>query len=160
MTQELSQLASVIGEEIALGRDLLDNLAAQRQAILDWKIASLIERIESRETLLSNLGAVEQRRKQLVVRLAGTEDARSSLQEILYRVQPSAEAGELARLGGEARDLYTRLQTEEKSLLGLMENLLQHIHEALDPLTRPEVTLYGGSSASARAPSGLIQGKI
>ncbi len=158
--QDLAELTSVIGQEIALGRDLLDNLSAQRRAILEWKIASLIERIENRDTLLSNLGAVEQRRNQIVGRLAGAEDARLSLQEILRRAQPSAEAGELARLREQARELYTRLQTEEKNLLGLMENLLQHIREALSPLTRPEVILYGGYSAAARASSGLIQGKI
>jgi hypothetical protein len=48
MTQELTELAAAIGEEIALGQDLLDNLSAQRKAILGWRISTLIERIESR----------------------------------------------------------------------------------------------------------------
>jgi Mg2+ and Co2+ transporter CorA len=163
MTHELTELAAVVGEEISLGQDLLENLAAQRQAILEWKISSLIERIEGRESLLSNLGAMEERRRAIVSRLGGTDDATLSLTEILCRVSQADQAGELQRLQADARRTYTRLQAEEKSLLNLMDNLLQHIRDALSPLSRPDMRLYGeqGTSDSfTHASSGLIQGKI
>jgi hypothetical protein len=158
MTQDLTELAAAIGEEISLGRDLLDNLSAQRKAILGWEISTLIERIESRAALLLNLGAVEEKRQRIVSRLSG-EEANLSLQAILGRASSAAEATELSRLGEQARRTYMQLQAEEKSLLSLMENLLGHIREALSPLTLPEVRLYG-NTASARPSSGLIQGKI
>ena len=161
MTQELSELAAVIGEEISLGQDLLDNLSAQRKAILTWKISALIERIENREALLCSLGAVEQKRLKIVADLGG-ENVKLSLQEILGRASPGAQVSELLRLREQARQMYTRLQAEERSLLSLMENLLDHVREALRPLSAPEVRLYGeqGTSAASRASSGLIEGKI
>jgi Mg2+ and Co2+ transporter CorA len=159
MTQELTELAAAIGEEIALGQDLLDNLSAQRKAILGWKISTLIERIESREALLLSLGAVEERRLRITSQLSGEG---ASLKEILSRTSPSEQTAELGRLREEARRTYTRLQADEKSLLALMENLLVHIREALSPLTFPEVRLYGeqGASGASRPSSGLIEGKI
>lgn len=163
MTHELTELAAVVGDEISLGQDLQENLSAQRQAILEWKISSLIERIESRESLLSNLGAMEQRRRAIVGRLGGADDATLSLSEILCRVSQADQAGELQRLQEQARRTYTRLQAEEKSLLNLMDNLLQHIREALSPLGGSDVRLYGeqGTSDSfTHRSSGLIQGKI
>jgi Mg2+ and Co2+ transporter CorA len=159
MTQELTELAAAIGEEIALGQDLLDNLSAQREAILGWRISTLIERIESREALLLSLGAVEERRLRITSQLSGEG---ASLKEILSRTSPSEQTAELGRLREEARRTYTRLQADEKSLLALMENLLVHIREALSPLTFPEVRLYGeqGASGASRPSSGLIEGKI
>jgi hypothetical protein len=158
MTQDLTELAAAIGEEISLGQDLLDNLSAQRKAILGWEIATLIERIESREALLLNLGAVEEKRQRITSQLSG-EEANLSLQGILGRASSAAEATELSRLREQARRTYMQLQAEEKSLLGLMENLLGHIREALSPLTLPEVRLYG-NTAAPRSSSGLLQGKI
>ena len=163
MTEELTDLAALIGDEISVGRDLLENLSAQRQAILDWKISSLIERIESRESLLSSLSALERRRREIAGRLGGADNATISLTEILCRFCAADQAGELQRLQDEARRTYTRLQAEEKSLLNLMENLLQHIREALSPLTRSDVRLYGEQGmpdSVTHASSGLIQGKI
>jgi hypothetical protein len=161
MTQDLTELAAAIGEEISLGQDLLDNLSAQRKAILGWEISTLIERIESREALLLNLGAVEERRQRITSRLGG-EEPNPSLQAILGRASSAEQANDLSRLREQARRTYTELQAEEKSLLGLMENLLDHIRGALSPLTLPEVRLYGEqrASGSSRLSSGLIQGKI
>jgi Mg2+ and Co2+ transporter CorA len=159
MTQELTELAAANEEEISLGQDLLDNLSAQRKAILGWKISTLIERIESREALLLSLGAVEERRLRITSQLSGEG---ASLKEILSRTSPSEQTAELGRLREKARRTYTRLQAEEKNLLALMENLLAHIREALSPLTFPEVRLYGeqGASGASRPSSGLIEGKI
>lgn len=161
MTRALSQLAVVIGEEIALGEDLLENLAAQREAILDWKIAALIERIESREALLTSLAAAEDRRKKILADLTATEAPQLSLREIIARAGAGEAADALEPLRQRAEKLYRRLKREENSMLGLMQNLLQHIREAIAPLTRPEVSVYGGGAAlPARASSGLIQGKV
>ncbi len=161
MTRELTELAAAIEEEIALGQELLDNLSAQRKAILGWKISTLIERIESREALLLGLGAVEEKRQRIVGRLSG-DDASLSMKDILSRAASTAYAAALGRLRDEARRTYTQIQSEEKNLLALMENLLAHIREALSPLSFPEVRLYGGPSAAggARPSSGLLEGKI
>jgi hypothetical protein len=161
MTQDLTELAAAIGEEISLGQDLLDNLSAQRKAILGWEISTLIERIESREALLLNLGAVEEKRQRITSQLSG-EEPNLSLQAILGRASSAEQATELSRLREQARRIYAQLQAEEKSLLSLMENLLGHIREALSPLTLPEVHLYGeqGVAGLSRSSSGLIQGKI
>jgi len=158
MIQELTELAAAIGEEIALGRDLLDNLSAQRKAILGWEISTLIERIESREALLLNLGAVEEKRQRITSRLCD-DDGNLSLQALMARASSAEQASELGRLREQARRTYAQLQTEEKSLLSLMENLLGHIREALSPLTLPSVRLYG-KAAPAASSSGLIQGKV
>jgi len=158
MTDDLSELTAVLAEEVALGRELLDNLSAQRHAILCWKISDLIARVENREILFSNLAILERRRKRLVEQLTGEEAASVTLSGILAD-RPAGAADELARLQKTARRLYTRVHGEEKNLFELMQNLLQHIHEALIPLAEPEVALYGGA-ATPRVLSGLIQGKV
>jgi len=156
---DFSELTAVVGEEVAIGRDLLNNLAAQREAILGWKIGELIERIESRECLFSSLAILERRRKRLVEGITGDDCADHTLTEILAG-KTTENVSELRELQKDARKLYTRLHAEEKSLLGLMENLLGHIHEALSPLAEPEVALYGSAAPSTRVSSGLIQGKV
>jgi hypothetical protein len=155
MMDDLSELTAILAEEVALGRELLDNLSAQREAILCWKISDLIERVENREILFSNLAILECRRKRLVEQLTGEEAANVTLSEILAE-RPAAELAELQKA---ARRLYTRLHGEEKNLFDLMQNLLEHIREALTPLAEPEVALYGGA-ATPRLLSGLIQGKV
>lgn len=157
---DLSELSAVLGEEVAIGRDLLNNLATQREAILGWKIGELIERIDSRESLLSSLASLESRRKRLVGLITGDDGADLTLTEILAGHAPAENVSELQRLQKDARKLYTRLHAEEKSLLDLMENLLGHIREALSPLAEPEVALYGNAAPSGRVSSGLIQGKV
>jgi FlgN protein len=158
MTDDLSELTAVLAEEVALGRELLDNLSAQREAILCWKISDLIDRVENRELLFSNLTILERRRKRLVEQLTGDEAATVTLSGIIAD-RPAGAADELARLQKAARRLYSRLHSEERNLFDLMQNLLQHIREALTPLAEPEVALYGGAAAP-RLSSGLIQGKV
>jgi FlgN protein len=159
MTNGLLELAAILGEEVSVARELLDNLSAQREAILGWRIFELIERVENREILCSNLAILERRRKQIVGGLTGAEAEEATLTKILANQPDSKGTGELARMQKDARRLYTRLQAEEASLLALMENLLDHIREALSALAQPEVALYGGAAA-ARISSGLIEGKV
>jgi FlgN protein len=158
MMDDLSELTAVLAEEVALGRELLDNLSAQRTAILSWKISDLIERVENREILFSNLAILERRRKRLVEQLTGEEAASVTLSGILAD-RPAGAADGLEQLQNAARRLYTRLHGEERNLFDLMQNLLQHIREALTPLAEPEVALYG-SAVAPRLSSGLIQGKV
>ena len=68
----------------------------------------------------------------------------------------------LGYLWHQAREIYSRLQQEEKRLMSLMGNLLEHFREALGLLSHPPVRLYGkrGTFTSPRPKSGLVQGKI
>jgi hypothetical protein len=60
-----------------------------------------------------------------------------------------------------AQKTFARLQADERSLNGLMENLLSHLNGALGPLARPAVALYSdtGAATPQRPSSAFIRSK-
>lgn len=161
-TSALNELIAVIQEELALGEKLLVNLDGQRKAILSWSITDLMHQIEAREPLLRSLAELEASRHQTMARFSHLPDEKPSLKEIIGRFPESErEIVSLRHLQSRLQDVYFRLQAEEKALLALMGNLLEHIREALHPLGLPSVSLYGenGTTVPQHPASGLIQGK-
>lgn len=162
-TSALNELIAVIQEELAVGEKLLVNLDAQRKAILNWSITDLMRQIEAREPLLRSLAELEASRHQTMARFSHLPGEKPSLKEIINRFPESErEIVSLRHLQSRLQDVYFRLQAEEKSLLSLMGNLLEHIREALSPLSFCTAPVYGekGISPSNRPASGLIQGKV
>lgn len=161
-TQKLQELSGVIEEQIRAGEDLLRNLASQREAILAWDVSALMGRIEERESRLESLAVLEQRRREVVEGLVGGAGKNLSLKDLLERFPCEPETAKLAYLRIRAREVYARLQDEEKRLVDLTENLLGHLREALRPLSEGSVHLYGdkGTAGPRRPAAGLIQGKV
>ncbi len=161
---DLSDLISVLENEVQLGKELSHNLAAQKEAILSWNSSALIERVEEKETLTRKLGEMEERRQGIVAQLPHSDlEGNPSLRELLTRLPAEPRTVLLGSLLSHARELYNRLRLEEKRLVSLMECILGHIREALSPLSHPILHLYGKSgilSPSGRPQSGLVKGKI
>lgn len=159
--QNLRELSGVIEEEIRIGEDLLHNLAFQREAILAWDVPALMNRIGERESQLQLLSDLEKRRSQIVKRLVRSTEAGPSLQEVVERFPDEPETARLRELRRRAKEVYVRLQEEEKRLTALMESLLGNLQQALRPLMDTAADVYGekGVSNSRRPRAGLIQGK-
>ncbi len=159
----LKELVTVMEEEVQVGEELIHNLAAQKEAVLYWDSSKLLERIEEKEVLIRRPDAMEKRRQVIVTRLPGSGNGNNlSLNQLLSQLPPGQLTTRLGSLQIEARHIYGRLRLEEKGLVNLMENILAHIREALDPLSRPAVHLYEkkGTMAQSRPESGLVRGKI
>jgi flagellar biosynthesis/type III secretory pathway chaperone len=157
----LNQLAAVLEEEIAVGEELRRNLAAQKQAIVEWDVAQLLEQIEAREPRLVCLSQLEKKRSEILKQMAPSS-VPTTLTQLLVQLPPNEVIYErLRELRERARNIFNRLQADEKNLHGLMESLLEHIQEALRPLMLPSVSLYGdtGVASGQRPAAGLIQGK-
>jgi hypothetical protein len=161
MQNELSNLTSVIEEEILLGQELLDNLGGQRKAILSWDVAALMQWIQDREPRVRRVAALEETRRQVLARLIGAADASPSLKELLAGLPQEPETARLSQLQNRIRDIYGRLRDEESRLLELMQNLLEPLREALRPLSLCPAPVYGenGTTSRVRPASGLIEGK-
>jgi hypothetical protein len=149
MNAELNELATVLEEEIAVGEQLRCNLAAQRQALVVWDMEALITEIEAREPLLRLLGELEGRRLR-ILSLDSVPDRPVTLSALITDCKAGLPTSQRLRAArASARETFSRLQTDQNSLNGLMLNLMSHLHEALRPLARPVVALYGDTGAAA-----------
>jgi hypothetical protein len=161
MTGKLNDLAALLEKEIAVGEELSRNLAAQRQALIGWDIDALIAEIEAREPWLRFLGELEVRRQNLLIQVAAPNESVT-----LSRLIAECPAGlptrrHLQTVRARAQKTFARLQADERSLNGLMENLLSHLNGALGPLARPAVALYSdtGAATPQRPSSAFIRSK-
>jgi len=162
MNIDLSALAAILDEEIAVGEELNRNLAAQRQTLAAWDIVGLLRQIEAREPWLRTLSRLEEKRAALL-KQSEPAAAHVTLRKVIAQLPPDGEErNRLRELRARAHALFTRLHTGERSLHGLMESLLSQIREALNPLMQPAVSLYGetGAAVPQRAESGLMRGKV
>ena len=148
MNAYVTQLADVLEEEISVGEELERNLAAQKKALIGWDMAGLLEQIATREPWLRALGALEIKRKEI---LQGTELSHNAatLRQLLAPLPADApEAQRLSHLRERGGEIFRRLDSDEHTLHGLMENLLGHIQEALRPLLRSAAPLYCETGAA------------
>jgi flagellar biosynthesis/type III secretory pathway chaperone len=161
MEARTTELADVLEEEISVGEELERNLAAQKKALIGWDVGGLLEQITAREPWLRTLGELEIKRKEILHKTQLNHAA--TLRQLLAQLPKEApEAQRLDSLRMRGCQIFARLESDERSLHELMENLLAHIQEALQPLLRSALPLYGetGTASSARPPSALIHSKV
>jgi hypothetical protein len=159
MNIELTELAAILEQEIAVGEELSRNLEAQRRALVAWDVVSLLLEIEARAPWLRTLSELEEKRVAILKRFAPAS-APGTLRELIAQLPADqAERGRWRNLQEDGRALFTRLGAEERDLNQLMENLVSHIQEALNCLARPAVPLYGETGAvdMQKPSSALIQ---
>jgi FlgN protein len=161
MKPELNDLVAVLEEEIAVGEELCRSLAMQREALIAWDMEALIAGIETREPWLRSLGELERRRLKILEQGGSTRES-VTLSHLIGVCPDGSQASQrLHSVRSRAREIFSRLQADERSLNSLMENLLSHLHASLSPLARPGVALYGdtGASSAQRASAALIRNK-
>jgi hypothetical protein len=149
MIPVLNELAEVLEEEIAVGGELLHNLAAQRQALVAWDMETLLARIEAREAWIRALGELEARRIGILDAQVASKRAVNLSQLIVACGEDLLARQRLQAVRSRARETFLRLQADERDLNGLMENLQSHLQEALKPLVCSSVPLYGDTGAAA-----------
>ncbi len=160
MDAHTAELADLLEEEIAVGEELERNLAAQKKALIGWDVSDLLEQVAAREPWLRTLGELEIKRKSM---LHSTDLSKAvTLAELLAQLPKEAPETERLRcLRKRGREIFLRLEGDERSLHELMENLLAHIQEALQPLLSSTLPLYSetGTAAPVRPASALIHNK-
>jgi len=161
MISDLNDLAALLEEEITVGEELRRNLTCQRQALVDWDMDALIAGIEAREICVRSLGELEQRRLEML-KQEGVTNTSIKL-KLLISQSPEDLPGRqrLQSVRTRALETFSRLQADERSVNGLMKDLLAQLREALTPLARPTVSLYGdkGGAACQRPASAFIHNK-
>jgi hypothetical protein len=157
----LNGLAAILEDEVRLGEQLLQNLDAQKSAVLAWDAAALIACLEEMEVLAGRLDSAEKNRRDIMASVLYSE-ANLSLGELLARIPPGPLRSKLSSLRREAREVYGRLAREEKSLLVLVRSLAGHLRQAFDGLFHPPANLYGecGALAPPVRESKLVEAKI
>jgi flagellar biosynthesis/type III secretory pathway chaperone len=161
MDARATELADVLAEEISVGEELERNLSGQKKALIGWDVSGLLQQITAREPWLRALGALEAKRK-MILHEAELPNS-STLRQLLAKLPKDApEAQRLRSLRERGSEIFMRLEGDERSLHELMENLLAHIQEALQPLLRSALPLYGetGTTAPTRPVSALIHSKV
>ncbi|HEX2226062.1 MAG TPA: flagellar export chaperone FlgN [Candidatus Binatia bacterium] len=155
------QLAALLEQEIAIGDQLLLNLAAQRNALAAWDMGTLNMTVTAREDWLRSLEELEVRRASMFAKQSGP--GHLTLRELIRSFhEDSPERQRLESIRVRARETFLRLQADERDLSDLMETLLSHFHAALRPLTSPSLEVYSESGAAApvQASSTLIYSKV
>jgi flagellar biosynthesis/type III secretory pathway chaperone len=161
MNLELNHLAGILDEEIAVGDELRRNLAAQRQALVAWDMETLVATIEAREVWIRSLSELEVRRVR-IVRRQNPSNYSVTLSHLITACPEGLPVRQrLQSVRARARDIFLRLQADERDLNQLMENLQSHLYEAFKPLGGPSLRLYGdtGTAAPQRVLSALIRNK-
>lgn len=161
MDIELSRLAEILEQEIAAGEELSRNLAAQKQAIIDWDVERLLREIEAREPQLQALAELENRRRLVLAEIRSPQGPPTARRLIAGLPPESPERARLSGLRERTRRTFSRLQADEWTLHRVMENIFCHIQEAFGSMTAPSVPLYGetGAPAAQRASSAFLRSK-
>ena len=161
MNGKMDDLAAVLEEEIAVGGELSRNLAAQRQALVAWDMDALIAEIQAREPWLRTLGELEARRQNLLTQWGAPNESVTLSRLIATSAESLPARRQLQTVRARAQETFVRLQADERNVNELMENLLSHLNEALRPLARPAVALYGdtGATTAQRPSSAFIRSK-
>src|SRR5215510_8290880 len=133
--QILAELIAVLEEEVLLGETLLQNLVAQKKAILAWDSSALLKKVEEKEILLRQLSTLDGRREEAVHQLffeQNIPDAEGSpaLKILLAHLPSTPQTATLDHLQRRAWQIYSRLRAGEKHLTNLMGILLNQIGEA------------------------------
>ena len=162
MTMALDRLAAILEQEIAVAEELETNLAAQKQAVVDWNVEALLAQISARETWLRLLGELEQKRQDYLSQ-SGIDKTLTTLRQLLAGLPPgSPEYGRMTALQDRTRAVFTRLQADQQILHGVMTHMAAHVQDALGTLNRPGLSLYGesGITGNAPTPSALLQSRV
>jgi flagellar biosynthesis/type III secretory pathway chaperone len=160
MDVSLNELGDILDQEIAVAEQLTNNLTAQKQAIADWNMDQLLARIEARRPLLHSLDELE-RQRLTCLESTGCDQPVQLRQLIRNLPADSAERRRLAALQQTTKATFVRLQADQQYVHALMENLLAHIHSALNSVLPIESAIYGetGSAELTRPASTLFHGK-
>lgn len=162
MSMALERLAAILEEELAVAEELQTNLAAQKQAVIDWNVEALLGQIAVRESWLRLLGELEQKRSEYL-RQSGIPQRLTTLRQLLAAMP--ADGPEYRRLSGlqeRTREVFARLQADQRSLHSVMGHISAHVQEALGSLNQPGLALYGesGLTDSTPAASALLQSRV
>jgi hypothetical protein len=157
-----NDFAALLDEEAAVGEELRGNLAAQRRALVAWDMQALIAGIDAREAYLRSLAELERRRIMLLEQ-AGVTDTSFQLKQLIAHIPDGLPIRRrLATARARALETFTRLQADERNLNSFMASLLEHLRDAVSPLARPDVSLYGdtGAAPSQRPVSAFIRNRV
>jgi hypothetical protein len=160
VSADISQLFSLLENELSVGEGLTQNLKAQKQAILDWDIVKLLEEINVRESWLRSMRELEEKRCEIIRRVSPPNSA-MTLRQIIATLPEEPKRVSFDQLRERMRKVFTSLELEERKLHELMEGLLAHIQEGLNVLAPTAVPVYSenGIPPSSYNKSSLLHGK-
>jgi flagellar biosynthesis/type III secretory pathway chaperone len=158
---DLTELLSVLEQEVAVGRELERNLAAQKSALIAWDIDKLLQEIGGREPWVRALAVLESKRAQALAEIRTAGDC-STLRGLISQLAlDTPERSRMTELREATREVFNRIAAEERHLHNLMHDILCHLHDALRPLADAPAGLYSesGAAAAGRAPASLIHNR-
>lgn len=162
MTTDIAELVVILENELSMGEELLHNLEAQKNAILQWDIVDLLEQIRAREVSLRSLTELETKRSE-VVKSINFRSLTVTLRQIIATLpHNSSERARLVQLRDETSKVFNRLHSEERSLHDFMKALLAHIQETFKSLAPALVPVYSESGAPQHQTTkpGLLHSKV
>lgn len=176
LSDVLSDLTAMLEEAVQVGKELLQNVAGQRVAMIAWDSDASLAWVEKKETLLQRLRLIDDKRRQLLPDLLLAQGSQGqhgrqghiddiatvSLRIILSRLPDEPQVERLRTLQTQTQTVFRQLRQEEQQLDRSMQLLLAPLREALGKLVAVPDSLYGekGTLTTPPAQPGLIQGKV
>ena len=162
MSMAVDRLAAILEQEIAVAEELEHNLAAQKQAFVDWNVEALLAQVAAREPWLHQLVDLEQKRSEFLSQ-SGMHQTLTTLRQLLAGLpSDSPEFKRMSDLQARTRAVFSRLQADQQNLHSMMSHVAAHVRDALGTLSQPGLSLYGesGVAGSAPAASALLQSRV
>ena len=69
LSDKLSELTAMLEETVQVGKEILENVAGQRAAMIAWDSDAFLVWVEKKETLIQRLGLIDDKRLQLLPHL-------------------------------------------------------------------------------------------
>lgn len=160
--RSLTELVTTIETELHLGEQLMQNLAAQKAAILNWNATRLLEGLSEKELLLHRLQATTTQQSQMLSHSeCSSREQQPRLLDWVAQLPTGPEKSAILQLQLRVCDLYTTLHSEEHKLVSLLETMLGHTQEMLHTFEPASVSVYGrsGTTSTSHPEPELLQEK-
>ncbi|NPV42734.1 MAG: flagellar protein FlgN [Firmicutes bacterium] len=145
---ELRELAEVLKKELDIYKDILTLSERKTDIIASGDIKGLDEIVKSEESLILNIGKLEDERYNILLNLQktnGIDANKITLSELLEKLDPEQEYN-LAEIQKQISDTLSRLEKVNERNALLIKKALEHINNSLELITSAwdkETGVYG-----------------
>lgn len=156
MQQSVEELKEILSEELTIYQKLRSFARDKKKLLLEKFSTDLQTIVTQEEILVQRLIDLEQLRRDLVAKIAGSTDA--SLDAAIEKVADADSKSDLWLLGSQLRDLMTEIKLINDENQKLLEQALELTQYSIKLITRvPEDVTYGpGGKQSPKRPGSVL----
>lgn len=156
MKHAVEELKAILGEELVIYQKLLSFARDKKKLLLERFSTDLQTIVTQEEHLVQRLIDLEQLRRDLVSKIAGSSDA--NLDAAVEKISEADSKSDLWLLGNQLRDVMTEIKAINDENQKLLEQALELTQYSIKLITRvPDDITYGpGGKQSPKRPGSVL----